>query len=111
MLALEVQQLTTCDKYLQGRCSLEQLAHYGRGLQKMLEVIQDQQQLLGAQIRLYPLNRRSVADFSQAEHLHHRRHDEVRLAERRQVYEVRPIDKCVEEIRHDLERKPSLACP
>ncbi len=78
---------------------------------KLLEVVEDQQQALLADVRDKRVEDRAARVTSDAERSGDRRRDKVRVADRRQVDEDDAVRESIPTRRADLERNSRLAAP
>ncbi|MEA2531246.1 MAG: hypothetical protein QOG89_2890 [Thermomicrobiales bacterium] len=75
MLAAQPQDLAAGDKDLQAGTGRQQIAHHRRGLDDLLEVVEDQQLIAFAQVRRELVEPRFAPGLSQAERLGNGRDD------------------------------------
>jgi hypothetical protein len=102
-LAAHAKELPRRHEHLQMRTRLDESRNVARGLDDMLEVVQQQQQLL-------------VADdgrelLARAERLSDRRQDELRVADRRQQDPVDTVREVADDVGRSLDREACLARP
>ena len=89
--------------------SASRVAERRRRGQHLLEVVEHEQELLVAQVLDQRLERALARLLAQAERLRDRRHDELRLADRRELDEGRAVREPLAHAGGELEREPGLA--
>ena len=110
LLAICAEGRAAADDHLQVGPGLEQRRRESRsGGEQLLEVVQDQQQLLVAEMLDQPVQRQPVADQLQIQGLGDHGGNEIRIPYRRQRDEIHAVGKLVERLRRNLEAQPRLA--
>ena len=109
MLAADAQRGAAGRQHLQRGRGGEEAGHLRRGFDHVLAVVEEQQQLAGAEQRAQAGGERSVASLAEAERLGDRREDEGGIAERREVDERRPVGEGGRGVVGDRQSQPCLA--
>ena len=102
VLPVQVEPSAARREHTQTRGAFQQLAHCGRGIEELLEVVQEQQELAAPQLVVQAL-------LGQPERLRDRGADECRIDERRQPDEPDAVGEGVGELVCRAERNACLA--
>ena len=111
VLAVEVEVRPARREDRQLRRGREQLRHDRRGVEEVLEVVEDQQQVALAHEPRQGLADRLPGRRAQVERLRDRGRDELAVADRRERHEAGAVGEPLLQAAGDLEREPRLARP
>ena len=109
VLAREVKRRAARDECLQIRCRGEKRANSRAGIEELLEVVEDEEEVLVAQVVLQRLGERLAGPFPHRKRLGDRRDEEMRIADRGEVDEEDSVLEIRDQFRRHLERETGLA--
>ena len=109
LLPCEVQRCAACHQDVHGVGGSEESGHEAAGLEHLLHVVEDQQDLPPRQVRHQVVQERRPTGILQAESARYQDRNERRVPDRREVYEDRAVCELRLRPSRQLSREPSLA--
>ncbi len=110
-LAADTQCLPAAHQHLRPFGSGEKLANARRRVGDLLEVVEDQKELLAAQVVDQHVQHRAIGVLAEAQRAGDRRHDQLGIGDRRQRHEPGAVRQCLLHRGGDLDREAGLAGP